>query len=328
MICDMIDARASACTFAAALFAAVLSTLPAHAEPYPARSVRIIVPNEPGGIYDLVARLMATELSNRLPQRFYVENKPGAGSILGTQAAAMAVPDGYTLLMGGLSNMVFNAALYRKLSYDPLRDFVPVTFINKFAYLLVARADLPYSSLSEIVEAVRLKPNALTLAHPGLGSAPQIVGAALMKVSGTQLVEVPYKGVQAPLTDMLAGGIDLMFISQSAATPYIREGRVKAIATSDVRRSAALPDVPTLLAAGANVSLEAWLGLFAPAQTPNDALDTLRTQTRAALPAMRDRLEAGASEVMEMPQAATDEYLRQQYDFWTDTIRKIGLRLD
>ena len=103
---------------------------------------------------------------------------------------------------------------------------------------------------------------------------------------------------------------------------------MKAIATSDVRRSAALPNVPTLVEAGTNVSLEAWLGLFAPAQTPNDALDTLRTQTRAALPAMRDRLEAGANEVMEMPQAATDEYLRHQYDFWTDTIRKIGLRLD
>src|SRR5262249_4001354 len=188
----------------AAVLAAALPTSLAHAESYPARPIRIVVPNEPGGIYDLVARLTATELSNRLPERVFVENKPGAGSILGTQAVATAAPDGYTLLMGGLSNIVFNAALYRRLSYDPMRDFVTGALINKFAYLLVGRADLPYASIQEIIAAARQRPNTLILATPGAGTAPQIIGAAMMKVAGVRLVEVPYKGVQAPLTDMLA----------------------------------------------------------------------------------------------------------------------------
>jgi tripartite-type tricarboxylate transporter receptor subunit TctC len=319
--------RVSAGALAAILAAGFLASF-ARAETFPARPIRIVVPNEPGGIYDLVARLIAAELSNRLPERVYVENKPGAGSILGTQAVASAMPDGYTLLMGGLSNIVFNAALYRKLSYDPMRDFVTIALVNKFAYLLVGRADLPYASLPEIIAAARQRPDTLILATPGVGTAPQIIGAAMMKVAGVRLVEVPYKGVQAPLTDMLAGRVDMLFVSQSAAMPYIRDGRIKAIATADVRRSKSLPELPTLVESNVDVSLEAWLGLFAPARTPVEAVELLRTQTRAALPSLQARLEAADTEMMDLSPQAADDYVRRQYELWTRTIRELGLTLE
>lgn len=295
---------------------------------YPERPIKIVVPNEPGGIYDLVARLVSKELSNRLSVSVYVENKPGAGSIVGSRAVAVAAPDGYTLLMGGLSNIVFNAALYKSLSYDPRRDFVPVSLINKFSYVLVGRRDLQFHSLLDVVDAARRAPNALTIGTPGAGSAPQIIGAAMMKEAKLQLLEVPYKGVQAPLTDMLAGRIDLMFVSQAAAMPYIREGRLKALATSDVRRNKLLPGVPTLLEAGVDVSMEAWLGLFAPARTEAEILDLLRVQTRASLPAMKKPLEAAETEVIDLPPDTTEDYLRRQYDTWTEIIRNIDLILD
>ncbi len=325
---DRICIRTWLAAVAVPALAVALLVSGARADSYPTRPVRIVVPNEPGGIYDLVARLAAAELSKRLAEPFYVENKPGAGSIIGTQTVATSPADGYTLLMGGLSNIVFNAALYKKLSYDPVRDFVPIALINKFAYLLVGRADLPYSSLGEIIAAARQKPHSLILATPGVGSAPQIIGAVLMKSANVELVEVPYKGVQAPLTDMFAGRVDLMFVSQSAATPFIRDGRVKAIATSDVSRSSSLPNVPTLVESGVDVSLEAWLGLFAPAQTPIEVLNILRTQMRASLPAMKAPLEAADSEVMVMTPKATDDYIRQQYQLWTQTIRDTGLTFD
>jgi tripartite-type tricarboxylate transporter receptor subunit TctC len=227
-----------------------------------------------------------------------------------------------------LSNIVFNAALYKNLSYDPRRDFTPVCLINKFAYVLVARGDLPYRSVSEVVAAARRTPNVLTIAAPGVGSAPQILGAAVMKAANAQLVEVPYKGVQAPLTDMLGGRIDLMFVSQAAAMPYIREGRIKALAISDVQRSKSLPDVPTLVQAGINVSLAAWLGLFAPSRTEPETLDFLKAQSRASLPAIKTRLEAIETESIDLSPQATEVYIHQQYDRWTALIRNIGLTLD
>jgi tripartite-type tricarboxylate transporter receptor subunit TctC len=161
-----------------------------------------------------------------------------------------------------------------------------------------------------------------------VGSAPQILGAALMKTANVRFVEIPYKGVQAPLTDMLAGRVDLMFASESAATPYIRDGRLKAIATSDTQRSRALPELPTLMESGTNLSLEAWLGLFAPANVPPDVLAALKTQVRASLPAMQPRLAAGANETMDLSPEATDAYLRQQYEYWTKLIGSIGITLD
>src|ERR1700716_4521238 len=187
---------------------------------YPDRPVKIIVPIGPGGSYDLVGRHLADALSKRPGQAFFVENKPGAGTIVGTQVAAQSEPDGYTLLVGGLSNMAFNSALYSKLPYDPLRDFVPVALVYKFGYVMVARKDLPQATLQDIIAAAKASPGSITVATAGGGTGQQLVAAAFMKAAGIKLLEVPYKGSPPAFTDLLAGRIDLFFDSIAAGLPY------------------------------------------------------------------------------------------------------------
>src|SRR5690242_13921916 len=172
-----------------------LGIVPACAQAtYPERPVKIIVPIGPGGSYDLVGRHLADALSKRTGQAFFVENKPGAGTVVGTQVAAQSEPDGYTLLVGGLSNMAFNSALYSKLGYDPLRDFVPVAPVYRFGYVMVGRRDLPQTKLQDIVAAAKANPGSITVATAGVGTGQQLVAAAFMKAAGVKLLEVPYKG--------------------------------------------------------------------------------------------------------------------------------------
>src|SRR5260370_20326527 len=183
---------------------------------YPDRPVKIIVPIGPGGSYDLVGRHLADALSKRTGQAFFVENKPGAGTVVGTQVAAQSEPDGYTLLVGGLSNMAFNSALYSKLGYDPLRDFVPVALVYKFGYVMVGRRDMPQTKLQDIVAAAKANPGSITVATAGVGTGQQLVAAAFMKAADAKLLEVPYKGSPPAFTDLLAGRIDLFFDSIAA----------------------------------------------------------------------------------------------------------------
>jgi tripartite-type tricarboxylate transporter receptor subunit TctC len=178
-----------------ALASLALSVAVAQAQTsYPDRPVKIIVPIGPGGSYDLVGRQLADALSKRMGQAFFVENKPGAGTVVGTQAAAQSEPDGYTLVVGGLSNMAFNSALYSKLAYEPLRDFVPVALIYKFGYVMVGRKDLPQLGLQDIVAAAKANPGSITVATAGVGTGQHLIAAAFMKAAGVKLQEVPYKG--------------------------------------------------------------------------------------------------------------------------------------
>ena len=180
-----------------ALIAAALALSIAAAQAqaaYPDRPVKIIVPIGPGGSYDLVGRHLADALSKRAGQSFFVENKPGAGTVVGTQAVAQSEPDGYTLLVGGLSNMAFNSALYSKLAYDPLRDFVPVALVYKFGYVMIGRKDMPQAKLQDIVAEAKANPGSISVATAGVGTGQHLVAAAFMKAAGVKLLEVPYKG--------------------------------------------------------------------------------------------------------------------------------------
>src|SRR6201988_942033 len=200
------------------LFAAIAIRLgggitPVQAQTYPERPVKIIVPIGPGGSYDLVGRFLAEALSKRTGQSFFVENKPGAGTVVGTQAAAQSEADGYTLVVGGLSNMAFNSALYSKLAYDPQKDFVPVAMVYRFGYVMVGRKDLPQAKLADIVAAAKANPGSISVATAGVGPGHHLVAAAFMKAAGIKLQEVPYKGSPPAFTDLLAGRIDLFFDS-------------------------------------------------------------------------------------------------------------------
>ena len=221
----------------------------AGADNYPERPVRIIVPIGPGGSYDYVGRLLASRLTELMGQSFFVENRTGAGTLVGTQSAAAAAPDGYTLLIGGLSNMAFNFALYQKVGYE-LNDFVPIALVYTFPYVMVARSDLPQRNLAEIIDYGRQSPGKLTIAHAGTGSGQQIVSAAFMRRTGTTMIEVPYRTIRGAYVDMLAGRVDLMFNSAAAALPYIAAKKVRGIALLAPERYRTVPDLPTIAEAG------------------------------------------------------------------------------
>jgi tripartite-type tricarboxylate transporter receptor subunit TctC len=296
---------------------------------YPDHPVKIIVPIGPGGSYDLVGRHLADVLSKRSGQAFVVENKPGAGTVVGTQAAAQSEPDGYTLLVGGLSNMAFNSALYSKLAYDPLKDFVPVALVYKFGYVMVGRKDMPQTSLKDIVAAAKANPGSITVATAGVGTGQQLVAAAFMKAAGVKLLEVPYKGSPPAFTDLLAGRIDLFFDSIAAGLPYVQSGQARGIAVLSSKRSPLAPDVPTMSEAGVpGLDVDSWLGIFAPAKTPPQIIAKLRSDIRASLPDLKERFEKSGGEVWDLPDDKLDAFVASEHENWTKLIREAGIKLD
>ena len=296
---------------------------------YPDRPVKIIVPLGPGGSYDLVGRHLADVLSKRTGQAFFVENKPGAGTVVGTQAAAQSEPDGYTLVVGGLSNMAFNSALYSKLAYDPRTDFVPVALLYRFGYVMVGRKDLPQATLKDIVAAAKANPGSISVATAGVGTGQHLVAAAFMKAAGIKLLEVPYKGSPPAFTDLLAGRIDLFFDSIAAGLPYVQSGQARGIAVLSSKRSPLAPDVPTLSEAGVpGIDVDSWLGIFAPAKTPPEIIAKLRGEIRAALPDLKERFEKSGGEVWDMPDDKLDGFVASEYEDWTKLIREAGIKLD
>ena len=296
---------------------------------YPDRAVKIIVPIGPGGSYDLVGRHLADVLAKRMGQGFVVENKPGAGTVVGTQAASQSEPDGYTLMVGGLSNMAFNSALYSRLGYDPLRDFVPVALVYKFGYVMVGRKDLPQAKLADIVAAAKASPGSISVATAGVGTGQQLVAAAFMKAAGVKLLEVPYKGSPPAFTDLLAGRIDLFFDSMAAGLPYVQSGQARGVAVLSSKRSPLAPDVPTMSEAGVpGLDVDSWLGIFAPAKTPPDILAELRREIRAALPDLKDRFEKSGGEVWDVPDDKLNAFVASEHETWTKLIRETGIKLD
>jgi len=296
---------------------------------YPDRPVKIIVPIGPGGSYDLVGRHLADVLSKRTGQAFFVENKPGAGTVVGTQAAAQSEPDGYTLLVGGLSNMAFNSALYSKLGYDPLRDFVPVALVYRFGYVMVGRKDLPQTTLSDVIAAAKANPGSITVATAGVGTGQHLVAAAFMKAAGVKFLEVPYKGSPPAFTDLLAGRIDLFFDSIAAALPYVQSGQARGIAVLSSRRSPLAPEVPTMSEAGVpGLDVDSWLGIFAPAKTPPEIIAKLRGEIRASLPEFKERFEKSGGEVWDLPNDRLGAFVVSEHENWTKLISEAGIKLD
>jgi tripartite-type tricarboxylate transporter receptor subunit TctC len=262
-------------------------------------------------------------------QTFVVENKPGAGTVVGTQAASQSDPDGYTLVMGGLSNMAFNSALYSKLGYNPLKDFVPVALVYRFGYVMVGRKDLPQAKLQDIVAAAKASPGSISVATAGVGTGQHLVAAAFMKAAGVKLLEVPYKGSPPAFTDLLAGRIDLFFDSIAAALPYVQSEQVRGIAVLSSGRSPLAPDVPTMSEAGVpGLDVDSWLGIFAPAKTPPEVLAKLRREIRAALPELKERFEKSGGEVWDLPDDRLEGFVASEHESWTKLIREAGIQLD
>jgi tripartite-type tricarboxylate transporter receptor subunit TctC len=314
---------------AAVLGAWLLPSGMAAAQTYPDRGVKIIVPVGPAGSYDIVGRLLADQLTRRLGQTVVVENRPGGGTVIGTQSVATAAPDGYTLLVGGLANMIFNAGLYKKLPYDPLADFVPVALVFNISYTMVGAKSLPYSTLKEVIEAARKSPDGLKVAHAGTGTGQHIFSAAFQKLTGTKFLEVSYRGSAAAFPDILAGRVDLFVDSTPAALPYVKGGQVKGLGVLARTRHPQMPDVPTMTEAGVpGLEIDSWIGLFAPARTPPAVVARLQQEIAQALPELKPRFETSGGEALEIPPDKLNGFVRAEYDRWLKVIRDAGISLD
>ncbi|HSU77682.1 MAG TPA: tripartite tricarboxylate transporter substrate binding protein [Burkholderiales bacterium] len=311
------------------LLAAALAASAALAQEYPTRPVHIIVPSTPGGGYDVIGRLLAERLSPQLGEPFVVENRPGGGTLVGTQAVAAAPPDGYTLLVGGLANMAFNPGLHKDARYDPVRDFAPVAMIGAFTYALIGRKDLAPASLQGLVGYARANPGKLTIATSGIGTGQHISALMLKRFAGVDLLEVSYKGAQPAYLDLLAGRVDLFFDNTTTARPFIADARVKPYCTSGSARDALLPDVPTASEAGLReLVLDSWIGLFAPAKTPAAVIERLRAAISKVLaePEVRRRLEANGWRILSMSHDETRQFVRREAERWPAFLQQAGIR--
>ncbi len=303
----------------------------ALAQEYPARPIRLIVPIGAGGGTDILARHVAQKLGERLRQAAIVENRPGAGSLIGTEYVAKAAPDGYTLLVGGIFNMVMNRALLKNLPYEPLRDFVPLGYLSAYPFVLVARADLPGSSLQELVQYAKERPGKLTYGSAGLGTLQHVWGTILFKSLGLDMVHVPFKGAPAAHQEMLAGRLDVMLDNLSAAKHHVQAGRLKALAVSSASRSPQLDSVPTLNETGLlSFEGESWFALFAPAGTPGPVLATLRSALAAI---NRDaefagRVERDGGRVLAIPPERHIEFLHEEIERWSRLVTRYNVTVD
>jgi tripartite-type tricarboxylate transporter receptor subunit TctC len=296
---------------------------------YPNRALRVIVPQPPGGGFDFVARLLGERLGKLLGQSVVVENRPGSGTLVGTDLAAKAAPDGYTLLMGSVSNLALNMGLYNNLSYDSLRDFEPVGLAVSYSYTLMARKDLPFASLKDMVAYARANPGKLTYASAGNGSGQHVLAAALWHLAGVDVVHVPYRGAQAAYQDLIGGRVDVFFDLSSTARVQVDAGNVKALALSGLERNPMHPDVPTITETGvAQLDLESWFGYFVSSKTPPDILERLRTELARviAMPDLQETFRKAGGKPLNLSMDQTRALVKRDVERWTKLVRDIGIK--
>lgn len=275
-------------TLTLALTASALAARPALADKYPVRPIKMIAPFTPGSPVDVVARLLAQQLSATLPQSVVVENRPGAGTTIGMKAVTTAEPDGYTLLFQS-SSLVVAPAMYKNLDFDPLKSFAPVANVAWGSWVTVVSPNLPVRTAQELIAYAKANPDKLAFGY-GQGTAPQLVGEWFNKANGLAIASVPYKGGMQAVTDMLAGSIQLNIGTTATLLPLIREGKIRAIAQWGPSREPELPDVPTMIESGfPGLSLGFWAGLWAPAGTPQAIIDMLNAATNRVLDAPETR---------------------------------------
>ena len=300
-----------------------------QAQNYPNHTVKIIVPSGPAGSYDILGRLVADQLTRRLNQTFVVENRQSGGTIVGTKAAIAAEPDGYTLLVGGLSNIVFNAGLYPTPPYDPLTGLVPVALILNISYTLVGSPALPFKTPKQIVDAAKAKPGTINLANAGVGTGQHVVGAAFQAITGAKMLDVPYRGSSLAYPDLLSGRVDLFFDSTPAALPYIKSGQAKGLAILAAKRHPEAPDMPTMTEAGVpGLEIDSWIGIFAPAKTPPEVVALLQKHIADAGPEMKPKLANVGGELMEVPSQQLSALVKADYDKWIKIIKDAGIRIE
>ena len=306
---------------------AAMGTLPASAQDpatnYPGKPVHVIVGFAAGGGNDLFARLIGQKFSDNIGQPVIIENKPGAGTIIGTAAVATSPPDGYTLLMATFSHAV-NPALNSKLPYDTFRAFTPVALVARSFNVVVVNPNLPIHSVADLIAAAKAKPGSINFGSYGIGTSAHLAGELFKSMAGVDIVHVPYKGAAAAITDLIGGQIEVMFTTVASVAAYIPSGQVRALAVTSAARSPVFPDLPTVAESGVpGYVAESWYGLYAPAGTPADVIERLNASVgRAVLSGALNSLEeVEGLTLVAGPPAELDKYVQGEAAGWRDLIK-------
>jgi len=295
---------------------------------YPSKPVRMVVPSSAGGGTDIVARIIAPELSKRLGQQVVIDNRPGAGTMIGIEVAAKSPPDGYTLLMG-LSTLAINSALYKKVPYDPQRDFAPITQAVSSASIIVVHPSVPVKTVKELIAFARARQGQLNYASAGTGTYPHMTMELFLSMAKLKMVHIPYKGTGPAMIDMVAGQVATMAATILTGMPQIRAGRLRPLGITSAARSPIVPDIPTVAEAGLpGFESVQWYGMLAPATTPRDIVTRLHAEATAVLkqPEIRERLAGdGADLVGSTPEEFT-RYIQSELVKWAKVAREAGIQ--
>ena len=300
-------------------------------DPYPVRPVRLIVPLPPGGGADLVARVVAERLSKNLNQQVLVDNRAGGGTVIGADLAAKSAPDGYTLLLGTATTHAINSSLVKKLPYDPIKDFAPISLVAVLPQIIVAHPSLPANTLPELIALARKRPGEILFASTGNGSANHLGAEMLKSVAKLNMVHVPYKGAGPSVTDLLAGQTQYMFSTIPPVLPHVKASRLKALAVAHSKRSALLPQLPTTAEGGApGVEASSWNGVLTRTGTTQAVITRLHTELSAIMnqPELRERLAAAGVEPMINTPDEFAKYIAAETARYAKVIAASGARID
>ncbi|MBI2296923.1 MAG: tripartite tricarboxylate transporter substrate binding protein [Betaproteobacteria bacterium] len=304
---------------------------PAGAQPFPSKPIRLVLPYPPGGGTDTIARPLAQRLSEHLGQQVVVDNRGGAGGAIGMELVARSAPDGYTIVLAITAQLAVNVSLFRKLPYDPVRDYAPITLLGSGTYVLVVHPSLPVKSVKELIALARARPGELAYSSSGNGSGGHLAAELLKNMAGIKMLHVPYKGGGPALMDLLAGQVQVLFSTQLASWPHVQSGRIRALAVSTAKRPASLPDLPTIAEAGVpGYDSGVWYGILAPAGTPREIIGRLNGEIVRVLnlPDYRKFLVNNAIEPVGSPPEQLGQYIQSEIVKWAKVIKDAGVRVD
>ena len=301
------------------------------AESYPAKPIRLVLPYPPGGGSDTIVRPLAQRLSAELGQQVVIDNRGGAGGAIGMEAAARAAPDGYTIVMALTAQLAVNVSLYKKLPYDPVRDFAPITLLATGPYLLAVHPSLPVTSVKELIVLARARPDQITYASSGNGSGGHLAAELLKSMTGIKMLHIPYKGGGPALVDVLAGQVQVLFATYVSSRGHIQAGRLRALAVSTAKRPAAIPDMPTIAEAGVpGYDSGVWYGVLAPAATPPDIIARLNREIVRVLtqPDFHKLLVDQAIDPVGSTPGQLGDFIRTEIAKWAKVVKASGAKLD
>jgi tripartite-type tricarboxylate transporter receptor subunit TctC len=319
--------------FVAATLAAALATITAGgawAQAYPQRPIRMVVPFAPGGATDIIARIVAQKLSERLGQSVVVDNRPGAGTTIGNAEVAKAKPDGYTLLFAP-TPFVISQVIYPSLPYDPRKDFAPVSLLAVSPFILVTNPAVPATSIAELVALAKAKPGTLSFCSAGNGTVPHLAGELFKLRAGIDILHVPYKGGGPAIVDLLSGQVQMMFATPIEVNQHVQAGKLRVLATTSIKRLAAMPSVPSLDESGyPGVEVLSFFGVLAPAGTPAPVVERLGAELALVMEMtdVREKFAAQSAEARVIPGEGFGQFLEREREKWTDIVKRSGAKVD